>query len=183
MLLSAEALCHTKFESELPLMGFPKIAPLPFECVRPLQGLLPKKMSSRREAAKLHARSALVVSHNLDGLSRVTPCRFIAPCFRLWGSPHFARPPPDPSCCRERLQSVPAGGPPSLWRQALRSVPLKSSSCHVTMTDSLSPFVERIDPTSLRRKRRSSVVPLRTIRPQGLVPLSSPLRVQRRKRC
>jgi hypothetical protein len=152
-------------------------------CVRPLQGLLPKKVSSRHGAAKLRTRSALVVSHNLGGLSRVTPCRFVAPCCRLWGSPRFQQSPPGSSHRRERRKSLPAGKLPSQWRQALRSVPLDSSSCRVTATDSLSPSVEHIGATSQRRKRRSSVVPLRTIRPQGLVPLSSPLRVQLRERC
>jgi hypothetical protein len=36
----------------------------------------------RREVARLRARSALAVPPGFDGLLRVTPCRFIAPCNR-----------------------------------------------------------------------------------------------------
>jgi len=35
------------------------------------------------------ARSALVVSHDFDGLLHRAPCRSVAPCYRPWGSPRF----------------------------------------------------------------------------------------------
>jgi hypothetical protein len=43
----------------------------------------------RRENATAHARAALAVSHDFDGLLRLAPCRFVAPCCRSWGSPRF----------------------------------------------------------------------------------------------
>jgi len=44
--------------------------------------------ASRQPASK--SRSALVVSHHLDGFLRATARRFVAPCCRPWGSPRFA---------------------------------------------------------------------------------------------
>jgi len=72
---------------------------------------------------------------------------------------------------------------PSPQRSALRSVPLDSSSCRVSATDALSPFVERRFPSSVQRKRLLLSVPPRTSRPQGLAPLPSPLPALLRKRC
>jgi hypothetical protein len=51
----------------------------------------------RPGAAKLQTRSALAVLPGFGGLLRTTPCRFVAPCIRPWGSPRFRlAPPPRP---------------------------------------------------------------------------------------
>jgi hypothetical protein len=56
---------------------------------RQLSELLPKKGSLWCEAAKPPTCSILVVSHHRDGLLRLKPHRFIAPCCRPWGSLRF----------------------------------------------------------------------------------------------
>jgi hypothetical protein len=119
-------------------LGVPKDRPSAVQSVlRPLQVQIPKEVHSRHEAAKPHTRAVLVVSHDLNGLLRITPCRFVAPCYRLWGSPRFRILPP----CSPMQASVPtAGSTLPLWRRTLRSLPLDNSSCHVTVTDSLPLF-------------------------------------------
>lgn len=85
-------------------LGVPKDRPSAVQGVsRPLQVQIPKEVHSRHEAAKPHTRAVLVVSHDLDGLLRITPCRFVAPCCRLWGSPRFRVFPTSPHRCKHRL--------------------------------------------------------------------------------
>jgi len=119
-------------------LGVPKDRPSAVQsALRPLQAQIPKEVHSRHEAAKPHTRAVLVVSHELDGLLRITPCRFVAPCCRLWGSPRFRVLPPG-SPMQASVHT--AGSTLPLWRRTLRSVPLDNSSCRVTATDSLSLF-------------------------------------------
>lgn len=153
--------------------------------VRPLPAHLPKVMRHRLGAAMLLARSVLAVSTT----STVCPAQAllvrdprIATGTRPWGSPRFGRTPPGACNRRERRLPVPAGVHRSQWRSALRSVPLDSSSSHVTVTDALSPLHERSVASGFWRKRLLPSVPPRTSRPQGLVPLPSPLPSLPRKR-
>jgi len=134
-------------------------------------------VSSWHEAARPHARAVLVVSHDLDGLLRCTPCRFVAPCCRLWGSPRFRVLPlavlgastvfrlrlhpfpvaPDPSKCSPRHQ---------LWSRHRDQLPSRcSSSLRFPLRDASA--VLRFPP--------------RASQPQGFAPLPSPL--QARRRC
>jgi hypothetical protein len=66
-----------------PLRQFDVMRPLPDE----------PRSALRLGDANLQTRSALVVSLDSDGLLRSTPCRFVAPCNRPWGSPRFRRAP------------------------------------------------------------------------------------------
>jgi hypothetical protein len=48
-----------------------------------------RSVRHRPGVATLRTRSALAVLPGFDGLLRLTPCRFVAPCCRSWGSPRF----------------------------------------------------------------------------------------------
>lgn len=105
---------------------------------RPLPERLPKKVSLRCEAATPHTRAILVVSHHLDGLLRIVPCRFVAPC-----SGHGVRhvsgpPPPDPALIASDEFLICGRMPFPSGAKTLRSFPLASSPCRVTATGSLS---------------------------------------------
>jgi hypothetical protein len=69
-------------------LGFIKDRPsASTDVVRPVPG--GPRPALRLGVAKLRAPSALVVLPDFDGLLRSTPCRFVAPCFRPWGSQRF----------------------------------------------------------------------------------------------
>jgi hypothetical protein len=95
---------------------------------RPLPGLHPKTVSSRRENATSHARAALAVSHDCDGLLRLIPCRFVAPCNRSWGSLRFQRACPTPAIVRCRAVPLPRACSPSSQCPTLRSLSLVTSA-------------------------------------------------------
>jgi len=69
-----------------PSIGFSIVRPLPVP-------FGPKTNRSLRcRAATLCIRSALAVPPGFSGFLRTSPCRFIAPCNRSWGSPCFRIP-------------------------------------------------------------------------------------------
>jgi hypothetical protein len=71
-----------------PLLGFIKDRPsASTDAVRPLPG--GPRPALRPGAAILRTRSALAVLPDYGGLLHSTPCRFVAPCIRPWGSPRF----------------------------------------------------------------------------------------------
>jgi hypothetical protein len=71
--------------------GFPKSAPPPTSPsrVHSRVDLLWGRPALRLGPARHRTRSALAVPPGSDGLLRATACRFVAPCSRSWGSPHF----------------------------------------------------------------------------------------------
>jgi len=71
--------------------GFPKFAPPPTSPprVHSRTDLLLGRPALRLGPARFRARSVLAVPPGFDGLLRATVCRFVAPCSRSWGSPHF----------------------------------------------------------------------------------------------
>jgi len=77
--------------SELPLVWFSKERPsTDINNLRPVPISTSRKRGNlRRCAAKRNTPSVLVVLPDFDGLLRMLPCRFIAPCYRSWGSSCF----------------------------------------------------------------------------------------------
>jgi len=71
--------------------GFPKSAPPPTSPSRVHSGAdhLWGRPDLRLGPARHRTRSVLAVPPGSDGLLRATACRFVAPCSRSWGSPHF----------------------------------------------------------------------------------------------
>jgi len=120
---------------------------------RPLQAGSPKRVCSRCEAARPHMRAALAVSHDLDGLLRDTPCRFIAPCCRLWGSPRFRVLP-----CPRSLQAAVGFSAPPFPSGALPFEVFPSTTARIASPRpySLSLFQLTLGPLA-RRKRRARV--------------------------
>jgi hypothetical protein len=96
---------------------------------RPLPEGAPRNSFLRHEDATPRVRAALVVSHDYDGLLQPTPCRFVAPCSRSWGSPRFWS--ALLSCSPLRVAAFRLAArdcSPSPWRATLRSLPLDRSS-------------------------------------------------------
>jgi hypothetical protein len=156
-----------------PLLGFIKDRPsASTDVVRPLPN--EPRPVLRPEVAKLRTRSALAVLPDYGGLLRSTPCRFVAPCIRPWGSPSFRSAPcpvPEGTGWGARLP---------LWRSTLRSVPLRGRPVRVTA---------RRFPLAVAQSLWSWVLPCCHVRPrarplvtrpQGIAPLRSPLRICRR---
>ena len=111
--------------SELPLLWFSKERPsTDISNLRPVPVSTSRKRGYlRRCAAKRNTPSAPVVPPDSDGLLRMLPCRFVAPCYRPWGSSCFQRGllfPVFPRCLVPRAF-------PRLAPHTLRSVPLRSS--------------------------------------------------------
>jgi hypothetical protein len=96
------------------------------------------------------ARSALVVPPDFGGLLRVMPCRFVAPCYRPWGSPRFPLAFPE-VCSRSPKALYPFKAFPSLaaplhvtgfWAVHRRAIPSRRCSwlfdiapcCHFALT-------------------------------------------------
>jgi len=80
-----------------PLLSFPKNFPsIDTTHVRPLPRSIRFAPSPPFRSADTiePIRSALAVSHDLDGLLRTELCRFIAPCYQSWGPPGFRFPSP-----------------------------------------------------------------------------------------
>jgi hypothetical protein len=79
--------------SELPLLWFSKERPsTDINNLRPVPISTSRKRDDlRRCAAKRNTPSILVVPPDYDGLLRMLPCRFVAPCYRSWGSSCFQR--------------------------------------------------------------------------------------------
>ena len=156
-----------------PLLGFIKDRPsASTDAVRSLPG--EPKPVLRPEVAKLRTRSALAVLPGYGGLLRSTPCRFVAPCIRPWGSPSFRSAPcPVP-------EGAGLGARLSLWRSTLRSFPLRGRPMRVTARRFplvvAQSFWSRVLPCCHVWPR---IRPLVT-RPQGFAPLRSPLRARRR---
>lgn len=77
--------------SELPLLWFSKERPsTDINNLRPVPVSTSRKRGDlRRCAAKRNTPSVLVVPPDYDGLLRMLPYRFIAPCYRPWGSSCF----------------------------------------------------------------------------------------------
>jgi len=77
--------------SELPLLWFSKERPsTDINNLRPVPVSASRKRGDlRRCAAKRNTPSALVVLPDYDGLLRMLPYRFVAPCYRPWGSSCF----------------------------------------------------------------------------------------------
>lgn len=89
----------------------------------------------RHDDATRHTRSALVVSHHLDGLLHLTVSGLVASRYRPWGSPRFR-------IRRVRARCFPVGA------STLRSSPLPSSrACRLrqAFTPSPSPVADRPD--------------------------------------
>jgi hypothetical protein len=81
----------TPFPTGLLSWGFPKFAPPPTSPsrVHSRADLLWGRPALRLGPTRHRTRSALAVPPGSDGLLRATTCRFVAPCSRSWGSPHF----------------------------------------------------------------------------------------------
>jgi hypothetical protein len=110
--------------------------------------------------ATSRARSVLTVPPGSDGLLRASPCRFVAPCYRPWGSPGFE---PTTDQGRDRLSSQ---------AHTLRSFSLRgwpeavTAACkHAAITDFRTPLVVA---------RAGTEAPA-SARPQGIDPPWSPL--------
>ena len=58
--------------------------------IRPVPRFVPEDCPLRSNTAKCSTPSAFAVPPGSDGLLRMRPCRFIAPCTRPWGSSGFA---------------------------------------------------------------------------------------------
>lgn len=154
-------------------LGVPKDRPSAVQGMsRPLQVQIPKEVHSRHEAAKPHTRAVLVVSHDLDGLLRITPCRFVAPCCRLWGSPRFRVFPTSPHRCKHRLTLLvppfPCGaGPFEVFPSSTapvtspRPIPSRCSSSWCLLCPTQAP----------------NIGSPRASQPQGFAPLPSPLQL------
>ena len=111
--------------SELPLLWFSKERPsTDINNLRPVPVSVSRKRGDlRRCAAKRNTPSALVVLPDCDGLLRMLPYRFVAPCYRPWGSSCFQRGLLFPASPRHPvLRAFPRLAP-----HTLRSVPLRSS--------------------------------------------------------
>jgi len=70
-------------------MGFTEGSPPPFCIACPLPVCLPKKTHLRSKDATPQTCSAPVVLPDFGGLLHAMPRKFVAPCFRPWGSPCF----------------------------------------------------------------------------------------------
>lgn len=130
----------------------------------------------RHEVATPRARAALAVSHDFDGLLRLASCRFVAPCNRSWGSPR----------CRlvlpgTRLPCVAAGPRRSERARAFPVVPYpaKLSPRHQLCVVSPRPIPSRrycrLGPPVRRCCHLHTDCSYASARPQGLVPVPSPL--------
>jgi len=152
IVIGAETPLPTQFRNELPLLGFPKIAPLPFKACRVLS-----KHSSRRRCTLGARLPSLTHGPSSSFLTTSTvysashPAGLLHPaagCGVRHVSGYRRRPSPmqAPVCA--------FGSTLPQWRLTLRSVPLGISSNHVTVTDSLSLFQLALVPI-VRRKRRT----------------------------
>lgn len=111
--------------SELPLLWFSKERPsTDISNLRPVPVFISReRFNLRCCAAKRNTPSALVVPPDSDGLLRMLPCRFVAPCYRPWGSSSFQFGLPSPVLPRQSvLRTFPILAP-----HTLRSVSLRSS--------------------------------------------------------
>jgi hypothetical protein len=93
----------------LPLLGFVTSLPLHRHIHRastPGNPSCPELPSGRRHHPS-SSRSALVVSHHLDGFLRAKDRRLVASCCRSWGSPRF----PEPAARRPRPNGPKAARP------------------------------------------------------------------------
>ena len=111
--------------SELPLLWFSKERPsTDISNLRPVPVSTSRKRGDLRcYAAKRNTPSALVVLPDCDGLLRMLPCRFVAPCYRPWGSGCFQRDLLSTAFPRHPvLRAFPRPAP-----HTLRSFPLRSS--------------------------------------------------------
>ena len=131
--------------------------------------------SLRRENATSRAWAVLAVSHDCDGLLRLVPCRSVAPCNRSWGSPRF-------QCARSRSggRALPRGpGASSSLTFPVAPYPSKPFPRHQLCAASPQPIPSR----RYRRFKQPACwcCHLHTgsyyssARPQGLVPMPSPL--------
>jgi hypothetical protein len=159
--------------------GVPKDRPsTDMKTCRPLPEiqLLAKLKLLWHESATPRARAALVVSHDFDGLLRLVPCRSVAPCNRSWGSPRCWLVLPG-----ARLPCVAAGLRCSEQALAVPVAPYPAKRFPRHQLCVVSPR-----PIPSRRYRRFWL-PVRrcchlytdrfhaSARPQGLVPMPSPL--------
>lgn len=139
---------------ELPLMGFPKIAPLPFKACCVLS-----KLASRRRSALGVRLPGLTRGPSSSFLTTSTVCSASRPAGLLHpaagcGVRHVSGSRLWPGSMQASLLAIDSTLPQ--WRPTLRSVPLDNSSSHVTATDSLSLFQLASVPFA-RRKRRAPV--------------------------
>jgi hypothetical protein len=162
--------------SGLPLLGFPKIAPPPIqEPVVLSREPHPKMLLLRHEVATPRARAALVVSHDFDGLLQRVPCRSVAPCNRSWGSPRCWLGCPCPTLVRCR--SITSRG--SVVAFPVAPYPAKPSPRHQLCVVSPRPIPSRRYSRCSLTMGRCCHLPVdrshASARPQGLVPMPSPL--------
>jgi hypothetical protein len=140
------------YQYELPLLGFPKIAPLPIKVCCVLS-----KRTSRRGSTLGMRLPSLIHGPFSSFLTTSTVCS----ASHRAGLLHPAAGCGVRHVSGLRRQNLPMQAPfPSIdsvlpqWRLTLRSLPLDKSSCHVTATDSLSLFQFAAD-SFARRKRRA----------------------------
>jgi hypothetical protein len=144
--------------AELPTLGFSKDRP---SVVR-LSGVHSHKRCRllRLGTARHRARSALVVSHHLDGFLLQSARRLVASCSRPWGSSGFGPAPcshPQSPACRSRSRAASPMPRPS------ELVPTRAAVLHITV--SRSPLVVH---------QRAPLA-----RPRGLSPHERPLHRRR----
>ena len=116
-----------------PLLGFIKDRPsASTDVVRSLPGGPRPALWS--VVATLRTRSALAVLPDFGGLLRSTPCRFVAPCIRPWGSPSFRSAPALPEGTGWGL-AFPCGASP------FEVFPSAAGRCASPHAGSLSPLL------------------------------------------
>jgi len=136
------------FSKERPSTDINNLRPVPVSTSR-------KRGDLRRCAAKRNTPSVLVVPPDFDGLLRMLPCRFIAPCYRPWGSSCFQRGLPSPVFPRDSvLRAFPRLAPHTLRSFSLRSSrtvspqSLPSRRCSLPLFPALGPSTSRLCSTS-----------------------------------
>ena len=133
-----------------PLRRFLRIRPVPLSVL--------KDCPLRSDTAKCPTPSVFAVPPGSDGLLRMRPCRFIAPCTRPWGSSGFA-----PGLVRHRVSTIPDSSDCS---SRSHSHPSKLFPCRQLLRVTALLF-----PLAVAVSNRFQFEPAR---PQGFAPSPSP---------